>query len=152
MFGSDRSGSIARIVLAAAILGAAGCQGAATPTSPLFTTDLLAGNVVTLVPSFHTVTTGVTSVLSLSLAELTPNTGVAVGVGFGIPDGQGGCSLLAAQTLKVGNSFTISSTTAAQAGNPGTRCVAVFEYSPTGDNGANAIPTPLAYLVKFNHH
>lgn len=135
---------IARVVLVAATLAAAACQGTATQTSPIFITDVLTGTVVTGSPDFKIVKTFASSSATLALAELTPDTGIALGVGLGNPSSDSStCSVDVFQTLKVGQSYTISGVPAS------TFCVSVFEFV---NNGAGAVPDPLSYTVKFNHH
>jgi len=126
-------------------LAAAACQGTATQTSPIFMTDVLTGTVVSGHPGANIVTTNQAASATLELAGLDPNTGVSVGVGLGTPPnlGTGGCSVQVFQTLTVGQQMQISGVPAS------TYCVSVFEFLI---NGGNAIPDPLTYTVKFNHH
>lgn len=140
-----RPRTLARTALLGATVVAAACQGTATQTSPIFITDVLTGTVVAGQPGANIVTTSLSSNASLALADLSPNTGVAVGVGLGSPPGTpgGACSVQVFQTLKVGESFQISAVPSS------TFCVSVFEFIA---NGVGAIPDPLAYTVKFNHH
>lgn len=137
---------LTRTALVMATFAAAACQGTATQTSPIFITDVLTGTVVTDVPGYHVVTTFAPSSASLTLATLTPDTGVALGVGLGTPPQNPtstDCGIQVFQTLKVGQTFTISGVPSS------TYCIAVFELI---NNGAGAVPDPLAYTVKFNHH
>jgi hypothetical protein len=136
---------MARAALLAATVAAMACQGTATQTSPIFITDVLTGTVATGAPGFNIVKTNLTSQVTLALADLTPNPGVSVGVGLGSPPGTpgGDCSVQVFQTLKVGESYQISAVPSS------TFCISVFEFIV---NGVGAIPDPLSYTVKFNHH
>jgi len=140
-----RSRTVARAALVAASVVAASCQGTATQTSPIFITDVLTGTVAPNQPGAHIVKTNLTSQVTLGLADLTPNPGIAVAVGLGSPPGTpgGSCSVQVFQTLKVGESYQISAVPSS------TFCVSVFEFIV---NGVGAITEPLAYTVKFNHH
>jgi len=134
-----------RVSVAAAILAiTAACGGTATSTSPIFTTDLEPGTVVTGAPGFNTLSFKQASNVQIVLSSLDPDTGVSVGVGIGVPpaDGSVGCQLDDAQLLRPGQSFTLSE-------DAGLHCIAVFESL---QNGVGAIPDPLAYVVKVNHH
>jgi len=136
--------AVARAVMLAAVVSAAACSGTATSTSPIFVTDFVTGTVVTQVADVEPVKITVASTVQLVLVSLVPNTGVAVGVGIGVPpaDGSAGCTLDAAEALAVGQSFTVAE-------DAGAHCIVVFEAIV---NGAGAIPDPLTYTVKFNHH
>jgi hypothetical protein len=123
----------------AILLASAACGSTATPTSPSATTETFNGTVSIGSSDSHTFTASQSGEVSLTLTAAGPPATIAMGIGFGVPNGS-------ACTLLEGGSTTTAAGAAPQVKglvSGGTLCVEVYDVG-------NAT-SPVTYTVSVSH-
>jgi hypothetical protein len=116
----------ARWLLLVALLASAGCDDATTASSPTVTspvTELFSGQMMPGGTAARAFTAASAGTVSITLSQLGPDTGLAVGLGIGIPQSNGsGC--LMTQVMEAGASTSPQLTVQV---DEGTYCVRLHD-------------------------
>lgn len=118
---------IARVIAVLLVTaGGAACGETATSPSSTFGSETFSGTLPVKGSSFYSFSVGVAGPVDITLASITSGTppqpsAVPVGLGFGIPAGEG-CGLMTSTTTASGLTAQISSTV-----NAGIYCVSIYD-------------------------
>ena len=131
-----------RILAVAMVLGAAGCGSdtpttPTTPTTPVTVTDTFAGTLSPNGAATYTFTTGLSGQVTATLATLSPNSTLVVGLSLGTWNGNA-CQIVLSKDTATQFSFIIG-----QASQANTFCVRIYDVGNVVD--------PATYEIQVNH-
>jgi hypothetical protein len=130
-----------RILAVALALGAAACGNstttAPTPTTPVTVTDTFAGTLTPNGAASYTFTTATSGTVTATIATLSPNSTLVVGLALGTWSGNA-CQLTLTKDSSTQSSFLIG-----QASQASTFCVRIYDVGNVVD--------PASYEIQVNH-
>jgi hypothetical protein len=130
-----------RFLAVAFALGTVACGGdtttTPTPTTPTTVTDTFAGTLTTNGAASYAFTTALAGTITATLATLTPNSTLVVGIALGTWNGNA-CQIILSKDSATQNSFIVG-----QASQANTYCVRIYDVGNVTD--------PQTYELQVNH-